>query len=165
VRAAAESQISLLTSAWSAITPVSSKTTASAPARVALDAPHALDATALTPPFGLFDRYLKPHPHSPFPERGNPWADRIAARADFPIYFIDDETAIRVSGDQTDIVSEGQWRATSACQAHGMYRALRFRVGWSGQQDRTSSAIWRLSGCGATTIRSRARTKRLCGFG
>ena len=111
MRAAAESQISLLTGAWSAIAPVSSKTTASAPARVALDAPHALDATALTPPFGLFDRYLKPHPHSPFPERGNPWADRIAARADFPIYFIDDETAIRVSGDQTDIVSEGQWRS------------------------------------------------------
>jgi dipeptidase E len=72
---------------------------------------HALDATALTPPFGLFDWYLKPHLHSPdFPERGDAWADRIAARADFPIYFIDDETAIRVSGDQTDIISEGQWR-------------------------------------------------------
>jgi dipeptidase E len=70
-----------------------------------------LGATGLTPPFGLFDWYLKPHLYSPdFPERGDAWADQIAARADFPIYFIDDETAIRVSGDQTDIVSEGRWR-------------------------------------------------------
>ena len=70
-----------------------------------------LGASGLTPPFGLFDWYLKPHLYSPdFPERGDAWADQIAARADFPIYFIDDETAIRVSGDQTDIVSEGRWR-------------------------------------------------------
>ena len=72
---------------------------------------HVLVATTLDPPLGLFDWYLKPHLYSPdFPERGEDWADRIAAQADFPIYFIDDETAIRVDGDQTDIVSEGRWR-------------------------------------------------------
>ena len=72
---------------------------------------HVLGAMTLDPPFGLFDWYLKPHLYSPdFPERGDDWADRIAARADFPIYFIDDETAIRVDGDVTDIVSEGRWR-------------------------------------------------------
>jgi dipeptidase E len=72
---------------------------------------HVLGATTLDPPLGLFDWYLKPHLYSPdFPERGDDWADRIAARADFPIYFIDDETAIRVDGDKTDIVSEGRWR-------------------------------------------------------
>ena len=72
---------------------------------------HVLGATTLDPPLGLFDWYLKPHLYSPdFPERGDDWADRIAARADFPIYFIDDETAIRVDGDETDIVSEGRWR-------------------------------------------------------
>ena len=72
---------------------------------------HVLGAATLEPPLGLFEWYLKPHLYSPdFPERGDPWADRIAARADFPIYFIDDETAIRVNGDQTDIVSEGRWR-------------------------------------------------------
>jgi dipeptidase E len=72
---------------------------------------HVLGATTLDPPLGLFDWYLKPHLYSPdFPERGDDWADRIAAQADFPIYFIDDETAIRVDGDQTDIVSEGRWR-------------------------------------------------------
>ncbi len=72
---------------------------------------HVLGATTLDPPLGLFDWYLKPHLYSPdFPERGDDWADRIAARADFPIYFIDDDTAIRVDGDETDIVSEGRWR-------------------------------------------------------
>jgi dipeptidase E len=72
---------------------------------------HVLGATTLDPPLGLFDWYLKPHLYSPdFPERGDDWADRIAAQADFPIYFIDDDTAIRVDGDETDIVSEGRWR-------------------------------------------------------
>jgi dipeptidase E len=61
---------------------------------------HVLGATTLEPPFGLFDWYLKPHLYSPdFPERGDAWAERIAARADFPVYFIDDETAIRVVDD------------------------------------------------------------------
>lgn len=79
---------------------------------------HALDATALTPPFSLFDWYLKPHLHSPdFPERGDAWADRIAARADFPIYFIDDETAIRVSGDQTDIVPKASGGFTHSARS------------------------------------------------
>ncbi|KKD01890.1 peptidase S51 dipeptidase E, partial [Streptomyces sp. WM6386] len=38
------------------------------------------------------------------------WADRIAARADFPIYFIDDETAVRVRAGKMDVISEGRWR-------------------------------------------------------
>jgi dipeptidase E len=72
---------------------------------------HVLGATTVQPPFGVFDWYLKPHLYSPeFPERDDDWADRITARADFPIYFIDDETAIRLSGDTVDVVSEGRWR-------------------------------------------------------
>lgn len=72
---------------------------------------HVLGATTLEPPFGLFDWYLKPHLYSPdFPERDDAWADRIVARADFPIYFIDDETALRVSGDKVDVISDGRWR-------------------------------------------------------
>lgn len=72
---------------------------------------HLLGTTTLQPPFGLFDWYLKPHLYSPdFPERDDPWADRIAARADFPIYFIDDQTAIKVDGDKVDVLSEGRWR-------------------------------------------------------
>jgi dipeptidase E len=72
---------------------------------------HVLGATTVEPPFGLFDWYLKPHLSSPdFPERDDAWADRIVARADFPIYFIDDETAVRVVDDTVDVVSEGRWR-------------------------------------------------------
>ncbi|MFF5287921.1 Type 1 glutamine amidotransferase-like domain-containing protein [Paractinoplanes globisporus] len=72
---------------------------------------HVLGATTVEPPFGLFDWYLKPHLYSPdFPERDDAWADRIVARADFPIYFIDDQTAVRVRGNEVDVVSEGRWR-------------------------------------------------------
>jgi len=72
---------------------------------------HVLGARTVQPPFGLFDWYLKPHLYSPeFPERDDAWADRIVARADFPLYFIDDETAIRVDDDKVDVVSEGRWR-------------------------------------------------------
>jgi len=72
---------------------------------------HVLGATTLEPPFGLFDWYLKPHLYSPdFPERDDAWADRIVERADFPLYFIDDDTAVRVRGGEVDVVSEGRWR-------------------------------------------------------
>jgi dipeptidase E len=72
---------------------------------------HVLGATTPDPPFGLFDWYLKPHLYSPdFPERGDAWADRIGAQADFPIDFIDDQTAIRVNGEEMDVVSGGRWR-------------------------------------------------------
>ena len=72
---------------------------------------HLLGATTLQPPFGLFDWYLKPHLYSPdFPERDDAWAESIAAKADFPLYFIDDATAVRVDGDEVDVVSEGRWR-------------------------------------------------------
>jgi dipeptidase E len=72
---------------------------------------HALGATNLEPPFGLFDWYLKPHLYSPdFPERDDTWADRITARADFPLYFIDDDTALRIRDGKIDVISEGRWR-------------------------------------------------------
>jgi dipeptidase E len=72
---------------------------------------HVLGATTVQPPFGLFDWYLKPHLYSPdFPERDDAWADRIVEQADFPIYFIDDETAVRVRDDRIDVISEGRWR-------------------------------------------------------
>ncbi|MFS4092285.1 Type 1 glutamine amidotransferase-like domain-containing protein [Streptomyces sp. AF1A] len=72
---------------------------------------HVLGARTIEPPFGLFDWYLKPHLYSPdFPERDDAWADRIVERAGFPVYFIDDDTAIRVRDDEVDVVSEGRWR-------------------------------------------------------
>ena len=72
---------------------------------------HVLGAGTVQPPFGLFDWYLKPHLYSPdFPERDDAWADRIVARADFPLFFIDDDTAVRVREDVVDVVFEGRWR-------------------------------------------------------
>ena len=70
-----------------------------------------LGATTAQPPFGFFDWYLQPHLYSPaFPNWDDAWADRVAARADFPIYFIDDDSAVRVDGDAVDVVGEGRWR-------------------------------------------------------
>lgn len=45
-----------------------------------------------------------------FPERDEARADRIAARADLPIYFTDHETAVRVRDGKVDVLSEGRWR-------------------------------------------------------
>jgi dipeptidase E len=63
------------------------------------------------PPFGWFDWYLKPHLNSPaFPERNLAWFESVAETVDFPIYALDDESAVRVRGDEVDVVSEGAWR-------------------------------------------------------
>jgi dipeptidase E len=70
-----------------------------------------LGATTMQPPFGFFDWYLQPHLYSTaFPDWDDAWAERVAARADFPIYFIDDDSAVRVDGDAVNVVGEGRWR-------------------------------------------------------
>jgi dipeptidase E len=62
-------------------------------------------------PFGLFDWYVKPHLNSPgFPERTPAWFERAAAQLDFPVYAIDDDSAVRVRGGKTDVVSGGAWQ-------------------------------------------------------
>jgi dipeptidase E len=62
-------------------------------------------------PFGLFDWYLKPHLNSPyFPERTLAWFEEAAAKLDFPVYALDDDSAVRVRGGETDVVSGGVWR-------------------------------------------------------
>jgi dipeptidase E len=66
-------------------------------------------------PIGLFDWYLKPHLNSlSFPSRTPAWYERAAARLDFPVYAIDDDSAVRVRGDQTDVVSAGEWMLLNA---------------------------------------------------
>lgn len=72
-------------------------------------------AIRVRPPFGLFDWYLKAHLHGEyFPQRDEAWADRIASLVDFPLYVLDDESAVRVRGEHgsevTDVVGEGEWR-------------------------------------------------------
>jgi dipeptidase E len=62
-------------------------------------------------PFGLFDWYLKPHLNSPyFPQRTLAWFEEAAAKLDFPVYALDDDSAVRVRGGETDVVSGGVWR-------------------------------------------------------
>jgi len=61
-------------------------------------------------PFGLFDWYLKPHLNSPdFPDRTPAWIEEAAAKLDFPVYALDDDSAVRVRGTETDVVSGGAW--------------------------------------------------------
>ena len=66
-------------------------------------------------PFGLFDWYLKPHLNSPsFPDRTPAWFEAAAAQLDFPVYAIDDNSAIRVRGSEVDVVSGGEWLLLNA---------------------------------------------------
>ena len=70
-----------------------------------------LGETRARSPFGLFDWYLKPHLNSPsFPDRTPAWFERAAAQLDFPVYALDDDSAVRVRGGETDVVSDGAWR-------------------------------------------------------
>jgi dipeptidase E len=62
-------------------------------------------------PFGLFDWYVKPHLNSPnFPGRTVEWFEQAAEKLDFPIYAIDDDSAVRVIDSSIDVVSAGEWR-------------------------------------------------------
>ena len=62
------------------------------------------------PALGLFDWYLKPHLNSrSFPERTPAWYQRAAENLDFPVYALDDDSAVRVRGDEVDVVSAGEW--------------------------------------------------------
>jgi dipeptidase E len=66
-------------------------------------------------PIGLFDWYLKPHMNSAgFPNRTPAWFEQAAAKLDFPVYALDDGSAVRVQGDEVDVVSAGEWRLLNA---------------------------------------------------
>jgi dipeptidase E len=93
-----------------------------------------LGDTPVRPPFGLFDWYLKPHLNSrDFPNRTLGWFSKAAEGLDFPVYAIDDDSAVRVRGEQTDVVSEGTWQLLNAPdpaagQALGQARGRRRRL-------------------------------------
>jgi hypothetical protein len=77
-----------------------------------------LGETRARSPFGLFDWYLKPHLNSrSFPNRTRKWFEKAAAQLDFPVYAIDDDSAVRVRGDEIDVVSEGEWHLLNAASA------------------------------------------------
>jgi len=66
-------------------------------------------------PIGMFDWYLKPHMNSAsFPNRTPAWFEKAAAKLDFPVYALDDDSAVRVRGGEVDVVSDGEWRLLNA---------------------------------------------------
>jgi dipeptidase E len=60
---------------------------------------------------GLVDFAMFPHlDHEELPENTMADAERWAAGMSVPGYAIDDETAIRVTDDSVDVISEGHWK-------------------------------------------------------
>lgn len=60
---------------------------------------------------GLVNFLIEPHINSPyFPDSTFGHIERIATDLKYPVYAIDDETAIRVVDDQIAIISEGAWK-------------------------------------------------------
>jgi len=59
----------------------------------------------------LVDFALIPHlDHEDHPDASMANAEKWAARLPVPVYAIDDETAIKVTGGRVEVVSEGHWR-------------------------------------------------------
>lgn len=60
---------------------------------------------------GLLDFALHPHlDHEWFTENSLASLEKLASTIPVPSYAIDDDTAIKVSGDTVDVVSEGHWK-------------------------------------------------------
>ncbi len=60
---------------------------------------------------GLVDFALIPHlDHKDHPDASLANAEKWAARLPVPVYAMDDETAIKVTGGTVDVVSEGHWK-------------------------------------------------------
>jgi dipeptidase E len=61
---------------------------------------------------GLVDFAIRPHLNADyFPVAVDmPMMERASAKLDYPLYAIDDETAIKVADGQVEVVSEGEWR-------------------------------------------------------
>jgi dipeptidase E len=59
---------------------------------------------------GLVDFLVVPHINSPYFSRALEFVKELAKNISTPIYAIDDETAIVVLGDKTEIISRGIWK-------------------------------------------------------
>jgi len=60
---------------------------------------------------GLVDFAVIPHlDHEQHPDASMPNAEKWAARLSVPTYAIDDQTAIKVTDDGVEVISEGHWR-------------------------------------------------------
>jgi dipeptidase E len=60
---------------------------------------------------GLLDFALHPHlDHEWFPKNSLANLEKLAATIPMPSYAIDDQTAIKVTGDIVEVISEGHWK-------------------------------------------------------
>lgn len=60
---------------------------------------------------GLVNFTLRPHLNADyFPMANMEMMERAAAKLDYPLYAIDDQTAIKVVDGDVEVVSEGEWR-------------------------------------------------------
>ena len=60
---------------------------------------------------GLVDFALIPHlDHEDHPDASLANAEKWAARLPVPVYAIDDDTAIKVTGGTVEVISEGHWK-------------------------------------------------------
>lgn len=60
---------------------------------------------------GLVDIAIHPHLNYPaFPDCSMENLEKLAATLDMPSYLIDDQTAIVVTDDGLEVVSEGEWK-------------------------------------------------------
>ncbi len=60
---------------------------------------------------GLVGFALRPHLNAGyFPMANMGMMERAAAKLDYPLYAIDDETAIKVVNGEIEVISEGEWR-------------------------------------------------------
>lgn len=62
--------------------------------------------------FGLLDFGILPHlDHVMFPNNSLVNLEKIAAKIPMPMYLIDDQTALKVTGDKKiELISEGKWK-------------------------------------------------------
>jgi dipeptidase E len=60
---------------------------------------------------GLLDFALHPHlNHEWFPENSLASLEKLAATLEVPSYMIDDQTAIKVTDSNLEVISEGHWK-------------------------------------------------------
>ncbi|HET9081500.1 MAG TPA: Type 1 glutamine amidotransferase-like domain-containing protein [Trebonia sp.] len=84
-----------------------------------------LGETPVCSPIGLFDWYLKPHLNARGYNRTPAWFEKVAAELDFPVYALDNDSAVRIRGDEADVVSEGEWLLLNGQEPQPLQATLR----------------------------------------
>lgn len=72
--------------------------------------------------FGLLDFGILPHlDHEMFPNNSLVNLEKMATKIPMPMYLIDDQTALKVTGDRkVEVISEGNWKLLPALESGGL---------------------------------------------